>query len=267
MYKLYLFLKRFIITYTSYRVGFILGIAGGFFALIQFSFMGRFLSDGNSFPSISQYGGNVLAYLIIGSAFQVFVGASLGSFQGKIRSEQRMGTLEYLLLSNTRLELVLIYSGLMSFLQSFFNVGMMLIAVVFIIGVPLEVNVLAAAITLGLMICALSGIGLMSAGIIIMTKVGDPINWVFTTMTTFLSGVFFPIQYLPDWLQNVSYILPTTHALHALRLALIQGVPTNDITPEIKLLFIMALITLPLGLFILRVGYNHARRAGTLAHY
>jgi ABC-2 type transport system permease protein len=267
MYKLYLFLKRLLVTSLSYRVSFILGLLGGFVALFQFSFVGKFISDGNSFPAISQYGGNVLSYFIIGGAFQVFVGTSLNSFHRAIRSEQNMGTLEYLLLSNTRLEVILSYSGLVSFFKSFVNTSLMLVAVFFFLSIPLRVNLLAAAVTVGLMICALSGIGLMSAGIIIVTKVGDPINWAFTTLTTFLSGVFFPVEYLPEWLHDVSYILPTTHALHALRMSLTQGAAFGEIMPELRLLSIMALVTLPLGFIVLRLGYNHACRVGSLSHY
>lgn len=267
MYGFYLFLKRAVVTFTSYRVRFVLTAFGGLFALVQFSFIGKFLTDGNSFPAISQYGGDILAYLLIGGAFQVFVTASLGSFQSTIRAEQRMGTLEFLLLSNMSLERVLVYAGTISFLQSIVNVTILITAVTLIIGVAMNVNVLAALATIVLMILALSGIGLASAGIIIVTKVGDPINWTFSTMTTLLSGVFYPIEYLPGWLQHVSRVLPTTHALHALRLALIQDAPIGELLPAMRLLALIAVVTLPIGFFVLRWGYDKARRDGSLAHY
>lgn len=267
MYKIYLFLKRFLVTFVSYKTGLALGILGGFVGLLQFSFMGQFLSDGNSFPAIARYGGNVLAYLIIGSAFQGFVGVSLSSFQSTIRSEQQMGTLEYLLLSNTRLELILIYAGVMQFVQTILNVGILLAVVIFVFDVPLGVNIPAASVTIVLMISALAGIGLMSAGVIIVTKVGDPITWAFTALTGLLSGVLFPVEYLPGYLQKVSYLLPTTHALHALRMSLINQAPLADIMPEIKMLTIMSLITVPLGLLIVRLGFNQARKVGSLAQY
>jgi len=267
MYKIYLFFKRFIVTFVSYKTGLALGILGSFVGLLQFTFMGTFLADGNSFPAIAKYGGNVLAYLIIGSAFQAFVGVSLNSFQSTIREEQHMGTLEFLLLSNTRLELVLVYSGIMNFIHAIVNVSILLIAVIFVFNVPLGVNLPASLLTVVLMISALSGIGLMSAGVIIITKVGDPITWAFTALTGLLSGVLFPVEYLPGWLQKISYLLPTTHALHALRLTLVQNADIAAIMPQVKLLVIMSCITLPLGLLIVRLGFNQARKAGSLAQY
>ncbi|MEZ5358295.1 MAG: ABC transporter permease [Candidatus Zixiibacteriota bacterium] len=267
LFKLYLFIKRSLLTIISYKTGLALSILGSFVGLLQFSFMGKFLSDGNSFPALEQYGGNLLAYLIIGSAFTSFVGVSLNSFQQTIRSEQQMGTLEYLLLSNTRLESILFISGMTNFLNAFVNVTLLLAVVIFVFSIPLTINLGGALIAVILTITSLSGIGLMSAGIIIITKVGDPITWAFTTMTGLLSGVLFPIEYLPWYLKALSSVLPTTHALIALRMTLINGAGIEAISQQIVFLLIMTMITLPLGFFIVRLGFNKSRRVGSLAQY
>lgn len=267
MYKLYLFFKRHIVTIVSYRMALALGIVGGFVGLLQFTFMGQFLEDGNSFPALEQYGGNLLAYLIIGSAFTSFVGVSLHSFQGTVRSEQQMGTLEYLILSSTRPETLLICSGIMGFLGAVVNVSVLLFVVSFVFAVPLEVNIMGAAASIVLTVISLSGIGLVSAGIIIVTKVGDPVTWAFTTLTGLLSGVMFPVEYLPGWLQVVSSMLPTTHALHALRLALGQNASIATLTPQLLTLTFLAMVTVPVGLLAVRLGFHRAQRMGTLAHY
>lgn len=266
-YRAYLFLKRMVVTMVSYKTALALGVVGSFVGLLQFTFMGRFLADGNSFPAIRQYGGSLLAYLVIGTAFTSFVGVSLSSFQGTIRSEQQMGTLEYLLVSNTRLEQVLLLSGLMNFVQSLLNVSILLVVVVLIFKVPLGINALGAILSIVLTVTALSGIGLMSAGIIIVTKVGDPISWAFTSLTALLSGVLYPVEYLPRYLRVISELLPTTHALHALRLTLIQGAGIDDIMPQVKVLFMMTCITMPLGLVAVRAGFSKARRVGSLAQF
>jgi len=267
MFKAWLFIKRGLASMISYRTALALGILGSFVGILQFSFMGKFLSEGNTFPAIEQYGGNIIAYLIIGSAFTAFLGVSLNSFQGAIRGEQQMGTLEHLLMSNTRLELLLIYSGAWNFIYTLLNVGILLGVVVVIFGVPLKMNLMGAGLILILTILGLSGIGLMSAGVIMVTKVGDPITWIFTTLTGLLSGVLFPVQYLPPYLKIISYILPTTHALHALRMSLIQNASFLQILPQIMILMLTCMITLPLGFHIFRRGFNTARRTGTLSEY
>ena len=72
MYLLWHFLKRGYITFLSYRTALVLSVLGSFVGLLQFSFMGKFLSQGNLFPSITQYGNSLLGYLILGNAFASF---------------------------------------------------------------------------------------------------------------------------------------------------------------------------------------------------
>jgi len=251
----------------SYRTALLLGLLSGLVSLLQFGFMARFLSEGNTFPLLAQYGGNLLTYLIIGSAFTGFVAVSLNSFQGTIRAEQQMGTLEYLLMSATPLGGILLYSALWNFLNTLLNTAVLFLFVTVLFNVSLSINLLAAGVILLFTILSLSGIGLMSAGVIMITKRGDPVNWVFTTLTGLLSGVLFPVEMLPHYLQAVSSILPTTHALRALRLTLTRGASLTEVTPELAFLVITSCLTIPLGLLVFHLGFDRARKTGSLGEY
>jgi ABC-2 type transport system permease protein len=266
-YKAWLFIKRGFLSMLSYRTALLIGLLSSFVSILQFGFMAKFISQGGNPPLLAQYGGNLLAYLIIGSAFTGFVGVSLNSFQSAIRGEQQMGTLEYLLMSDTPLGAILLYSALWNFLYTLVNTAILFLFVTALFDVPLSINLLAAGTILFLTVLSLSGIGLMSAGMIMVTKRGAPINWIFTTLTGLLSGVLFPVEILPEYLRAVSYILPTTHALKALRLALIRGVSFSGIMPEITFLIITSCFTIPLGLLAFNLGFNKARRAGSLGQY
>jgi ABC-2 type transport system permease protein len=131
----------------------------------------------------------------------------------------------------------------------------------------LHVNLWLSLFTLALSIICISGIGLIAAGIIMVTKRGEPITWTFSTLSGFLSGVIFPISVLPGWLQKVSAILPPTYALSALRKALIIDATFNDVRGDVTILALMSSITIPLGIFVFRWGFNKARRDGTLVEY
>jgi ABC-2 type transport system permease protein len=265
--KAWLFIKRGFLSMVSYRVALLIGLLSSFVGILQFGFMARFISQGDNPPLLAQYGGNLLAYLIIGSAFTGFVGVSLNSFQGAIRGEQQMGTLEYLLMSDTPLGAILLYSALWNFLYTLMNTAILFLFVTVLFDVSLSINLPAAGFILFLTVLSLSGVGLMSAGMIMVTKQGDPINWIFTTLTGLLSGVLFPVEMLPSYLQVISHVLPTTHALKALRLTLIQGVSLSSVMPEIAFLIITSCFTIPLGLFAFNLGFNKARRTGSLGEY
>ena len=267
MYKVWQFMKRGFISMLSYRTAFMLGVVSMAVGVAQFAYMAIFLKEGNTFPGIARYGGDLMAFLISGNLFMSFIAVALSSFQGAIRSEQLMGTLEFLLLSDTPLGLILLYSSLWDFLWTLINAGLIFTLVVLIFGVPLQINLGPALLVLSLAIICLAGVGLASAGIIMVTKVGDPIAWAFSTLSGFLSGVIFPVEILPNWLQKISAILPPTYALSALRKSLLVGSSLLDIQQELLVLALMALVTVPAGLLAFRWGFNKARRDGTLVGY
>jgi ABC-2 type transport system permease protein len=267
IYKAWQFIKRGFLMMLSYRTALILGIFSGFIGILKFGIMSGFLSSGNNFPLLEQYGGDLLTFLIIGNVFTVFVSLSLNSYQTAIRNEQQMGTLEHLLSGDTPLASIVIYSGLWNFVNSCISSVLLLAVMGLIFDLHLNANFFLAVIVLILSIITLSGIGMASAGIIMVTKKQDPINWIFTALSTFLSGVFFPVEFLPYWLQRISYILPTTYALRALRLTLIRNYGIFEIKTELFALIISCLITVPLGIFFFNWGFKRARVEGSLTQY
>ncbi len=250
------FLKKlWIFTYA------ILGIASMLIGVLRFGFMANFLQEGNTFPMLEPYGGDLMAFLITGTMYMSYVSVALDSFRNSIRSEQTMGTLEYLLMSNTPLWQLLIFNGINSFIWTTINVGVIFLFLVLIFDIQMTINIILSSI-----IC-ISGIGLMSAGVIMVTKMGDPISWIFSTLSGLVSGVLYPISILPAWLRSFSYFLPPTYALSALRKSLLTGATFADVKNEIIVLIIMSLLTIPLGLLLFRFGFNKARETGSLIEY
>ncbi|MEW6229262.1 MAG: hypothetical protein AB1700_14425 [Bacillota bacterium] len=179
MFRAYVFVKRGLISMLSYRMALILTLLGMFAGAVQFYFMAKFLGEGHDFPLLAPYGGNLMGYLIIGTTFMSFVGVSLNSFQGAIRGEQQMGTLEFLLMSDTPLHQILVYSALWNFVYACLSTSIIFLVVVLVLGMGISVNLGATIFILLLSVVCMSGFGLMSAGVIMVTKQGDPITWAF----------------------------------------------------------------------------------------
>jgi ABC-2 type transport system permease protein len=70
--------------------------------------------------------------------------------------------------------------------------------------------------------------------------------------TYLLSGIFWPLESIPAWLRPVSYILPPTYAVEAMRSVILRGWGLDKILPDIVALLIFALIFLVSATFLLR---------------
>ena len=80
-------------------------------------------------------------------------------------------------------------------------------------------------------------------------------------------GVLFPIAVLPEWLQNVSHILPITYSLNGMRHALLQGYSLHALAPDITALIVFSVVLVPLGLLTFKYAVKKAKADGTLVQY
>lgn len=264
MYKLWMFIERGMITMFSYKTAFVLQLLNTFFGVASFYFLSRLVGDS---PMLESYGGDYLTFLLIGVVFQGFISTALNSFTGSIGGEQKQGTLEYLLLSRTPLSGVMLYSSAWSYFMTAFAGALMLGVGVSLFGMDLSGNVWMVLLVLVVTVLGMSGLGLISAGIIMVTKQGDPVAWLLTALGGLLSGVYYPVDILPEPLRFASTLLPMTHSLNAMRSALMANASAAMLPMELLWLVTFAAISLPVGVLVFRWGFDKARRDGTLAFY
>jgi ABC-2 type transport system permease protein len=110
-------------------------------------------------------------------------------------------------------------------------------------------------------------LGIIAASFIMVLKRGDPVTWVFGTLTNLLSGVFYPVGVMPEWMQFLSNFLPVTYALRAMRLALLQNASFSELLPDILILLAFCIVLLPASLVAFRYAVRRARDDGSLTHY
>ncbi len=262
-----LFLRRDFLMETSYRFGFLLQLLGILFSTTSFYFISQLLTPGVS-GFLDAYGGNYFSFVLIGMAFTGYQSVALTTFSSVIRSGQVSGTLEALLITPTRLPTVLLSSSLWEFLFTTLRVAIYLAMGVMLFGASLEnANVFSALVILGLTVLVMSGIGILSASFIMVLKRGDPVSFVFSSLSTLLGGVYYPVSVLPGWLQLLAQAFPLTHALEAMRRALLSGATLVALWREVVILTGFAVVLLPLSMTAFRRAVRLARRDGTLTQF
>ena len=68
----------------------------------------------------------------------------------------------------------------------------------------------------------------------------------------FLSGVFFPIQQMPWYMQDISKVLPLTYASQALRKVMVLGAGVPAIATELTILIVFGAVMIAIALPVFR---------------
>jgi len=112
-------------------------------------------------------------------------------------------------------------------------------------------------------------IGVLSAGVIMKTKQGDPLTWTFSWITQLVSGVFYPLKLLPWYLEWVGKIFPLTYSLDGIRLCLQSGqsIASPVVLNNVLSLLIFTAAATPIAIYVFKMGYDAARKDGSLGQY
>jgi ABC-2 type transport system permease protein len=251
----------------SYRVQFLLHATTILASILLFYFLAALIDPAAS-PHLAPYGGEYFPFVLIGIALNGYLGVGLSGFANRIREAQTTGTFEAMLMTPTGPVTIAGYSTLWDFLFTSVQVALYLILGVTAFGVRLGgADWLAAGVALILAIASFAGLGLVAAAFIVVLKRGNPVAAAVQALTALLGGVFYPISILPEWLQVLSRLLPGTYALDAVRRSLLEGEGLAEISGDLGVLALFAVVLVPLGLWLFRLAVRRAMVEGTLTHY
>jgi ABC-2 type transport system permease protein len=261
------FLKRDLSQGLSYRLYFLMQFGGIFLSVAMFYFLSKLFGNALA-PQLNKYGGDYFSFVLIGLAFSSYMSLSLSNFAESIREGQMMGTLEIMLLSPTRLSVILLSSSVWSYLLTTLRVVIYLFLGALVFGFNLnQANFLTALVVLVLSITSFSGIGILSAAFVLLFKKGDPVAWILGGVSSLLAGVYYPISVLPNWLEVLSRFIPLTYALDAMRLAMLKGSSLFDVRFDILVLLGFTVVLTPLAFLAFRKALKRAKMEGSLIQY
>jgi ABC-2 type transport system permease protein len=261
------FIYRDFINNASYKFAFLTQFFGIFISILTFFFLSKLFGKA-IVPHLKPYGGNYFSFVLIGIALFSYLEVSMRSLSNSIRQGQQLGTLEALLVTQTEIPTIILSSSLYNYILTSFRVIVYLILGVFVFGMEIgNANFPAALLVLLLTIVAFSSLGIISASFVMVLKRGDPVSWIFAGLSGLLGGLLYPISVLPDWLQNLSYLLPITYSLEGMRLALLKGYSLGALMPNIVPLALFSIVVLPISVMIFGYSVKKAKMDGTLAQY
>jgi ABC-2 type transport system permease protein len=257
--KIYYFMKRDIISFSTYKTNMVLMVLSALFGAMSYAFLG---SNASMQSVLEMYNMSLTTYLLIGIAFNTYLAESLTLIQRTINP----WSLEEVLVSPTSLVTFIVGSSIWGFTWSTGVIAIYLAVGTLAFGVVLNVNLAGTVLILALGIGTFIGFSMIGAGILILTKQGDPVTTLITIATSLFGNVLFPPQVMPYQLQLISYFVPQYYFFTSIRLML-TGWSLQMILPNVLVLILMCAIILPLGYVVYSWCLRTARKNGTLSWF
>ena len=253
----------------SYRLHYFFQISSVLTILFTFFFLSLMLRHvEGDIASLERYGGTYFGFALIGAAFSGYFDSALRTFGQGIRQAQMTGTFEAMVATPTSLSWVVAgsagYTLLVTSVRTVLFLGF---------GAVLFAQSLkwlawpAISLTFVTTLGAALAFGIFSAGFVVLFKQGDPVTGALTGLSWLLSGILYPREILPEWVQRVADGLPMTHTLEAMRLSLLTGATVSQVARPLAFLSGFAAFGIPLALIWFRWAMLRARVTGSLAKY
>lgn len=208
--------------------------------------------------------------LTIGVLLWSFLSVLFNEISMSIAFERWEGTLEYTFMAPVPRLIHLMGVSLYALCYSLFRVVCVLAGLALMIDLPFRWSQLPGLlIVLAVSSVAFVGLGLIAAIFPVMSpERGAEATNILQGVLLLVSGVYYPVNVLPEWIQPLAWFSPATYALRASRQLLgLEGVaaPTfAGIVPDLLRLVALGVILVPLGLWAFGRAEKWAKQNGKL---
>ncbi len=171
---------------------------------------------------------------------------------GAISQEKEVGTMDGMMVAPINRLSIILGKTLAQTARGLLQGVILMVLAIVLFGVTIQGNILLVFGLLLLGVFSFVGLG------IVMTSFTSDQQTATMLMTTlmfpmmFLSGVFFPIQQMPWYMQDVSKVLPLTYATEALRKVVVLGAAIPDITTDLTILIAFGIVMTAIAVPVFR---------------
>jgi len=206
------------------------------------------------------------ATLLIGAVVWAYLGIIFEFLTETVAWERWEGTIEYTFMAPLSRAMHLGGSGVFAILYGLLRAAILFVVVAFFFGLSMpDANFLAALVLLMIASVSFFGIGMMTAVLpLISPEKGAQLGFVGQGMLLVVSGVYYPVSVLPDWMEPLATVSPATYVLEGMRATILDGAATLAIGPYLLPILVLGVVTLPLGLAVFGWAERYAKRTGKL---
>jgi ABC-2 type transport system permease protein len=205
-------------------------------------------------------------YLLVGAVLWAYLGIIFEFLTETVAWERWEGTIEYTFMAPLRRSAHLAGMGVFAVLYGLVRAVLLFLVVAAFFDLELPtVDPVAALVVVLVASVSFVGIGMMTAVLpLISPEKGAQLGFVAQGILLVVSGVYYPVEVLPGWMQAVATISPATYALDGTRAAILDGAGIADLGSELLTLVVIGVVAVPAGLALFGAGERYAKRHGKL---
>ena len=173
-----------------------------------------------------------------------------------ISYEKDTGTLDGMLVAPTSRLSIILGKVLAQTVRGVVQAAIIFALAVALFGVVIYGNALLVVALVFLTVFSFVGLGILITSFTDKEETATMVMMTLMFPMMFLSGVFFPIQQMPWFMQDIAQALPLTYATTALRKVMVLGAGVDAVFPEV-------LILLAFGVVLLAIAVPMFRKAMT----
>jgi ABC-2 type transport system permease protein len=209
---------------------------------------------------------DLVLYLGIGTVVWAYLRAVFANVGEMVAWERWEGTIEYTMMAPISRLAHMLGVSLFSIIYGLARSALLLGVLALFFSVDLSnANLGGAALILLVGSVSFLGFGIMAAVLpLLFPERGEEMTFVISSILLLVSGVYYPISVLPDWMEPLATVSPATYVLKGMRSALLEGTPTLALGPSILPILILGALTLPVGVAVFGWGERYAKRTGRL---
>jgi ABC-2 type transport system permease protein len=219
--------------------------------------------------NVSQAQINALTlYLVIGTSVWSYLSVTFDGITDMINIERWEGTIEHTFMAPISRFTHLVGSCWYAVVHGLIFTALQLLIVVAFFQLDMsQANYLTAFFMLLLGSISFIGLGIAASVLpMLFTEKGSQMSFIVKAVILLVSGVYYPIDALPGWMQPLSHLSPATYVLDGLRAALQHNAPlwSPSIWANTWPLLISGVVSIIMGLWIFQVAEHYAKRKGRL---
>jgi ABC-2 type transport system permease protein len=205
--------------------------------------------------------------LLIGAVVWAYLGILFEFLMETVAWERWEGTIEYTFMAPLSRAMHLAGQGMFAIAYGLVRAIFLFAVCAFLffdLSMP-NAQFFPAFVVLVLASISFIGIGMMMSVLpLISPEKGTQLGFVAQGTLLVVSGVYYPVSVLPDWMQWIAKISPATYALDGIRAAILEGKGLSAMWQDIWPLLLIGMVSIPLGLWVFAQGERYAKRHGKL---